>query len=94
MPDQEPNYLNIQYADSPELQEEFQAAKPGDELVHKIKHRVRRNEDGSLTSDIMEIMLPEGESEPVTRQRPENEGSTVFSIVLSKENVKPANEVK
>lgn len=93
MPD-EANYANFQYSDSPELQEEFQGAEPGDELVHKIKHRVRANEDGSLTSDIIEVILPDGSQQPITKDRPENEGGTVFSIVLSKEKVRAADDVK
>ena len=87
-----PNYGNIQYSDSPELQEELQGLKPGDERTDKIRYRVRDNEDGSLTFDIMEVILPE-KSEPVTKDRPEQEGS-VLAVVLSKEKVVSSADVK
>jgi len=64
--------------------EELQDAKPGDVLVTKIKHRVRHNDRGSMTTDIIGIVLPEGASEPVTKPGKSGDG-VLTAIQLSDE---------
>jgi hypothetical protein len=66
MPD-EPNYANVAYADSPELQQEFGAKLAGDDVTFRVTGKVIRNEDNSLTVDITEIVLPELGPQPVTQ---------------------------
>jgi len=73
----ENNMLNIDYNGSDELTEELQDAKPGDVIITKVKHRVRRNDNGNMTSDVIGVILPDG-SVPVTKKGTrKNEGSNI-----------------
>lgn len=71
----EKNTLNIDYNSSDDLKEELQNASPGDILITKVKHRVRRNDNGNMVSDIVGVIL-QGNSVPITKAgTTPNEGS-------------------
>jgi len=63
----EKNTVNIDYSGSDELTEVLQDGKPGDVIITKIKHRIRRNDDGNMAGDIIGIVLEDG-STPVTKK--------------------------
>jgi hypothetical protein len=67
MPDKSTkNYGSLNYGDNPELVEEFSDMKAGDTGSARINYTVRRNEDGELSFDINEIVLPEEGVQPVS----------------------------
>ena len=78
------NTLNIDYSGSDELTEELQNASPGDILVTKIKHRVRRNDNGDMTSDVVAVILTDG-STPVTKKGTHKNEGTNIAVTLSDE---------
>ena len=80
----EKNTLNIDYSGSDELTEELQNASPGDVLITKVKHRVRRNDNGDMTSSIIGVILADG-STPVTKKGTHKNEGTNIAVTLSDE---------
>jgi len=85
---EESNMLAIGYSDNAELTELLADLKPGEEKEVKVRYRVRTNDDGVITADISEVMLPSGGSEPVSGPSvDENTGSAVATVLSDENNV-------
>ena len=80
------NQASLNYADTPELVEEFSSLAAGDTGSARINFTVRRNDDNTLEVDITEIVLPETGPASVSTDVVDAEGADVVGDVLNEES--------